>query len=230
MRVPRMVIVAGPSGGGKSSLFPVKLLKNVDPWNNDDYRARLNGERLGRPEPIYTNIPKDITLQAGAAMERFIEEHIAQRKSFAFETTLRPVTFDQARRATENGFRVEMLFVAAGDVELHIDRVKSRGNGGGHSASEASLREIYARAMGHLVTAFQANQRGTIETLGVFHNLPADRSTDLEPPEPLCVAEMVRGNPVVLANYAPDWFHSAVRGTQFEFRKLEDRYRDDHER
>jgi hypothetical protein len=52
-----------------------------------------------------------------------------------------------------------MLFVAAGDVELHIDRVKSRGNGGGHSASEASLREIYARAMGHLVTAFQANQR-----------------------------------------------------------------------
>lgn len=125
---------------------------------------------------------------------------------------------------------MEMLFVAAGDVELHIDRVKSRGNGGGHSASEASLREIYARAMGHLVTAFQANQRGTIETLGVFHNLPADRSTDLEPPEPLCVAEMVRGNPVVLANYAPDWFHSAVRGTQFEFRKLEDRYRDDHER
>lgn len=34
-----------------------------------------------------------------AAIEHFIEEHIAQLKSFALETTLRPVTFDQARSA-----------------------------------------------------------------------------------------------------------------------------------
>lgn len=230
MPVPRMVIVAGPSGGGKSSLFPVKLLKNVDPWNNDDYRARLNGDRLGRAEPVYTEIPKEITLQAGAAMERFIEDHIAQRQSFAFETTLRPVTFDQARRAAGNGFRVEMLFVGAGDVQLHIDRVKNRGNDGGHSASESSLREIYSRAMGHLVTALEANQRGTIETLGVFHNLPADRTTDLQPKEPLCIVEIVRGNPVVVAQRAPEWFHAAVRGTEFELHKLQERFRDDHER
>lgn len=70
---------------------------------------------------------------------------------------------------------MEMLFVAAGDVELHIDRVKSRGNGGGHSASEASLREIYALSDGAPGDRLSRNQRGTIETLGVFHNLPADK-------------------------------------------------------
>jgi hypothetical protein len=71
-----------------------------------------------------------------AAMDRFIEEHIAQLKSFALETTLRPVPFDPARRATKNSLHVEMLFVAAGRVELHIDSVKSRGNGGRQSSSE----------------------------------------------------------------------------------------------
>lgn len=70
---------------------------------------------------------------------------------------------------------MEMLFVAAGDVELHIDPVNSCGIGGGQSSSETFLREICARATGHLVTAFQANQRGTVETLGDFHNLPAKK-------------------------------------------------------
>ena len=83
---------------------------------------------------------------------------------------------------------------------------------------------------GTLVTALKANQRGTIETLGVFHNLPADRTTNLQPKEPLCIVEIVRGNPVVVAQRAPDWFHAAVRGTEFEFHKLQERFRDDHER
>jgi hypothetical protein len=75
---------------------------------------------------------------------------------------------DQAFCTTENGARVEMNFVAAGDVELHTDLAKGGGKSSEQSSSETQLCEICARATGHLVTAFQANQRGTFETLGVL--------------------------------------------------------------
>ncbi|MFN0104211.1 MAG: hypothetical protein ACKV2U_19265 [Bryobacteraceae bacterium] len=119
-------------------------MADVDPFSNDDYCARLNGQRLVGAAPVYTGMTPEIRRQGGAAMQKFIENHIAARRSFAFETALRDVTFEQARRATANGFRVEMVFVAAGPVEEHIKRVANRGEFGGHSASEASLREIYA--------------------------------------------------------------------------------------
>jgi len=48
-----------------------------------------------------------------------------------------------------------MLCVAAGDFELHIDSVKRRGNGVEQSSSETYLREICARATGHLVPLFR---------------------------------------------------------------------------
>jgi hypothetical protein len=78
-----------------------------------------------------TSLPYRTSLRniPSAAMEGFIDEHIAQLRSFALETTLQLVTFDQARRATENGLRMEVHFVAAGDVELHFDLAKGGGNG-----------------------------------------------------------------------------------------------------
>lgn len=225
-----MVIVAGPAGGGKSSLFPVTKMAGLDPFSNDDYCAHLNAIRLGRAEPVYTGITPELRQQGGAVMQAFIEGHIAARKSFAFETTLRELTFEQARRARANGFRVEMIFVAAGPVEVHIGRVKARADFGGHSASEASLREIYARGMRLLVTAFEENRRGNIEILAVFHNPPATRQADLTPARPSLVVEMVRGVPAQVLDQAPAWFDQAVRGSEFEFTRLQDRARFDLER
>lgn len=65
---------------------------------------------------------------------------------------------------------------------------------------------------GHLVAAFQAKHRGTIETLVVLHNLPASRSTDLQPPEPLCVADMAWRNPGVFANIGAKWLNRSRPG------------------
>ena len=122
MAAPRMVIVAGPSGGGKSSIFPIFQMQ-IDAFSTDLRSAILLGEAMGADEPVFQPAPADVALymqfrkQAGEEMERFIDDHIGRRQSFAFETTLREVTFDQARRANQNGFRVEMIFVAGGDEQ-----------------------------------------------------------------------------------------------------------------
>ncbi|MFN0104292.1 MAG: hypothetical protein ACKV2U_19675 [Bryobacteraceae bacterium] len=86
--------------------------------------------------------------------------------------------------------------------------------------------------MRHLVTAFKENHKGNIETLAVFDNPRAtDEAEDLAPSNPNLVVEMVRGNSMqILVERAPAWFDAAVRGTQFEFAKLQGRVRDEFER
>ena len=87
-----------------------------------------------------------------------------------------------------------MLFVAAGPVEEHIERVKIRADAGGHSASEGSLREIYERGMRFLVTAFEENRRGNIDRLSVFHN-PRKKADAGGVSQPTLIIQMDRGYP-----------------------------------
>jgi predicted ABC-type ATPase len=192
-------------------------MKGVDAFNVDDRAAQLYAQSLGRGTPIYVDIPPSIRELARSAMRDFIDEHLEQRRSFAFETTLRDVTFEQTRKASELGFDVQMAFIAAGSVEEHIARVSNRAEMAGHSAPPDALREIYTRAMGHLLDAFRACRNGEIESLNVFHN---PRTAGV-PANPVRIIGVVAGRVSFLAPTAPDWFHDATRGTGFEFSKLQ---------
>jgi predicted ABC-type ATPase len=88
-----MIVVAGPPGSGKSSLFPVSET-GLDFFNADDRAAELNGG-------FYRNISPDLRIQAGKELELFIADHVHDRRSFAYETTLRTdITFGRrVRRA-----------------------------------------------------------------------------------------------------------------------------------
>jgi predicted ABC-type ATPase len=226
-----MLIVAGPSGGGKSSLFPIFKME-MDAFSTDLRAANLLGEALGAGHPVWQPETEHVAKymgfrqQAGRELERLIDDHIDRRRSFAFETTLREVTFEQTRRATRNGFRVEMIFVAGGDAKDHAERVAERGVRGGHIASEATLFDICERSMNMLRRAFEENQRKNIEILAVYDN---PRTPVNEQPRPSLVVEMARGGPAQLRDNAPAWFHAAMRGTQFEFRRLQERARHDFE-
>jgi predicted ABC-type ATPase len=87
---PTMIVVAGPPGSGKSTVFPVSGF-GVAFFNADDRAAALNGGS-------YTGISRQIRQQVNRQDEEFVVEHISRRESFAIETTLRSeVTFEQAR-------------------------------------------------------------------------------------------------------------------------------------
>lgn len=218
MPSPRMVIVAGPSGGGKSSLFPIFQMQ-IDAFSTDLRAATLLGEALGRSGPVSQPPAKEtgrymqFRKQAGAELERFIQEHIDAKRSFAFETTLREVTFDQIRKARQKGFRVEMIFVAGGDEGEHRERVAERGVRGGHVASAGVLRDIYRRSMGMLRRAFDESQMQNIDVLAVFDN---PRVPVGELPRPRLLVEVVGG---VTARQSgegfPGWFERAMGRTEF---------------
>jgi hypothetical protein len=91
------------------------------------YAAHISSSRHIDDASHFSSLPSRTSLRniRIAVMVRFRQEHIAQLKLLALETTLRPVTFDQARRAR----RVGTLFVVAVDVDMHIDPIESRNNG-----------------------------------------------------------------------------------------------------
>jgi hypothetical protein len=77
---PRVIVVAGPPGSGKTRYFPVTAF-GVDAFNIDDRCAQILGS--------YRAIPRDVRRAVAKECERFVLDHIERRESFAVETTLR---------------------------------------------------------------------------------------------------------------------------------------------
>jgi predicted ABC-type ATPase len=192
-----MQVVAGPSGSGQSSLFPVAAA-GADHFNVDDRCAELNGGS-------YLQISPDIRAQANAECEAFIARCIAARRSFAVETTLRTdITFRQGAEARAQGFALLMEYICAGSPEECIRRVRIRADRGGHSASPSRVRATYATSLHHLLRAFR-----NFDVVTVYDNSRRGKA-------PARVFEVAAGRGVThRAERLPRWLRSALKGSEF---------------
>ena len=191
MTIPKMIIVAGPPGSGKSSVYPLSGF-GVAYFNADDRAAELNGGS-------YVGISTEIRNVVNREFETFILGSIKRRLSFAIETTLRSdITFEQARLAKQAGFAVEMRYLALRNFSLHLERIKSRADAGGHSASEPTLRRIYNSSLINLRRAVKE-----IDSVLVYDNTNIDASHPL-------VLEAINGEIRFVANDAPEWLMAAI--------------------
>lgn len=159
-----MIVVAGPSGSGKSAFFPVKRLAPRG-FNVDDRAAQIHGS--------FVAIPLKVRRQAQAECESFVLQEIKAMRDFAVETTLRSnAALLQAQEAHDAGFFTWLIFVATDNVEENIARVAARGALGGHAAPSAELRDIYQKSLANL-----ASCREPFDAIDVF-----DTSLRWEPP------------------------------------------------
>jgi len=191
-----MDLVAGPQGSGKSTFFPVSD-RGHESFNVDDRRRELN---QGSPR----RIPPDVRRQALAEYREFIEGRIRRRLSFSIEVTLaKEITFEQARRAHEAGFRVHLTYVAA-EIEECIQRVANRLRRGGHGVSPAVIRETYSSSVRNLSRAMR--EFDLVQVYDNTHRAHPEEETQ----EPQLVLEAQRGAITYVRSNLPRWLRAEL--------------------
>jgi predicted ABC-type ATPase len=201
VQTPGMFIIAGPPGAGKSSVFPLNSFADQI-FNADDRAAELN-------HGSYREIPMDIRGIVNREFELFIQQSIARKQSFAFETTR-----VAASRSNRRGLRplpvsrVFMTYVALDSFETHFQRVLQRALLGGHAASESTLRKIHESSLANLSIAFSPLESG-IEFVRIYDN-------SFFKQKPKLVLESAQGQFTRIAMEFPNWLRSALRWSDSE--------------
>jgi len=194
---PRIYVLAGVNGAGKSSLGGAAMRDLGGDYYNPDEAARsltVANPRLGQTEA---------NAKAWLIGKTLLEKAIANHLDFAFESTLGANTIPALlREAAQKGFEVNVWYVGLSSPALHIARVKLRVQKGGHDIPEADIRRRYEHSRLNLIDLLPH-----LAALRVY-----DNSVDADPakgnaPEPVLVLHMERRkilNAVDLPN-TPDW-------------------------
>ena len=194
---PRMVVIAGPPGSGKSAAFPVSSF-GIDSFNADDRAAQINSGS-------YQGISLEIRAAVNKEFEGFVEDHIRRHRSFVIETTLRSdITFRQVHQARAEGFEIHMRYIALSDFSQNLNRVTARARAGGHSAPADQLRRIHDASLANLLLAIRET-----DELRVYDNSAPGQ-------QPEVVLSTQNGSINYLCAQTPQWLEDALRGTEYE--------------
>jgi predicted ABC-type ATPase len=201
-RPPRLYVLAGTNGAGKSSIAGAMLLRQRVEYFNPDEAAR----RILAANPGISQTQANSAAWHGG--KRLLERAIAERLDFAFETTLggRTIT-DLLERAASRGFEVRIWYVGLKGPELHLARVRARVAKGGHDIPEPRIRERYDASRLNLIRLLPS-----LSELWVY-----DNSKDADPdagvaPEPRLVLHVRHGAVVGPRDLAltPEWAKAIV--------------------
>lgn len=194
---PSLFVLAGVNGAGKSSV------------GEEIFRAQ--GSNLFNPDTVALKIralhPDISAAQAnGHAWQigkELLEEAIAQKRDYRFETTLggRSIT-RLLQTAARGGHLLHIWFCGLESPDLHLQRVRSRVTRGGHDIPEEKIRERW-----------NSSRENLIRLLPSLHHLRLyDNSAEADPakglaPKPRLLLEVIARKitaPADLSN-APEW-------------------------
>ena len=196
-QTPCIYVLAGTNGGGKSSVGGAWLVqKGVDFFNPDEAARRILSAN-----PWITSA--EANSAAWGEGRHLLERAIAERLSFAFETTLGGRTITTLlQRALSEGLEVRVWYVGLASPELHIARVRARVERGGHDIPEDRIRDRYDSSRLNLIRLLPK-----LTELSVY-----DNSQDADPltgvaRRPTLILHMARGAIVSTCDLrrAPEW-------------------------
>jgi len=196
-RVPRLYVLAGVNGAGKSSLAGAAFrAQGADYYNPDEAARRL---KTANPRLIQTQANAAAWQQGRAALERAI----AERLDFAFESTLGASTLPRLlAEAAAKGFEVNVWYAGLSTPEQHLARVRARVARGGHDIPEPAIRRRFEHSRLNLIQLLPR-----LAALRVYDNSAEADPASGKTPLPVLVLHLERGrilNPRDLP-HAPAW-------------------------
>jgi predicted ABC-type ATPase len=194
---PRLHVLAGVNGAGKSSIGGAMIRAKGGNYYNPDEAAR---------ELMAANPGLSQTNANAAAWEqgrKLLERAIDQKLDFAFETTLGGNTMPRLiTEAASRGIEVYVFYVGLANADAHIERVRQRVRAGGHDIPEDVIRRRCRHSLLNLVQLLPA-----LTELRVYDNSATADPAAGRAPEPVLVLHMQRGHIVGPSDLAstPDW-------------------------
>jgi predicted ABC-type ATPase len=193
----RIYVAAGVNGAGKSSIRGAIVRASGADYFNPDEAARA--VRAADPRLSVTEA-NALAWQRGS---RLLTRAIAERRLFAFETTLGGSTITALLdKAIAAGIEVDVWYAGLASPEMHLARVKARVAGGGHDIPEADIRRRYDASRLNLIRLMPR-----LAALRVYDNSAEADPTAGRAPEPVLLLHMERGKVVATCPFGevPDW-------------------------
>lgn len=132
----KIVIIAGPNGAGKTT-FAREFLPN-----EAGCPVFVNADLIAAGIAPFQ--PESAAFRAGRLMLDEISRHVAEGRSFAFETTLSGRSYAQMiDRWRQEGYQVKLIFLSLTSAEEAIARVAMRVRQGGHNIPTDTIRRRF---------------------------------------------------------------------------------------
>ena len=142
MKKPKLLIVAGPNGSGKTSVTN-KILKHE--WiKGCEY---INPDNIARDVFGNWNSP-DAVMKAAIHAANAREECIANGRSLIFETVLSaPDKISFVQQAKQKGYFIRLFFIGTDNPQINAARIAYRVMTGGHDVPISKIVSRYYKSI-----------------------------------------------------------------------------------
>jgi len=170
-----LYIIAGCNGAGKTTASFTILPEILD------CKEFVNADEIAKGLSPFQ--PEKVSFEAGRIMLERITDLLESKENFAFETTLATKSYkSKIYLAKQKGYNVTLLFFWLQNVNLAIERVKTRVLEGGHNIETEVIERRYKRGIQNLFDIYLpiADEVMIFDNSEGKHDLIAEKIFDSE--------------------------------------------------
>ncbi|HPO62012.1 MAG TPA: zeta toxin family protein [Candidatus Kapabacteria bacterium] len=145
---PKLIIIAGPNGSGKTSVTN-KILQHQ--WIEGC--VYINPDNIARDDFGDWNSP-DAVLKAVIKANEIRENKLSKREGIFFETVLSaPDKIDFIKRAKQKGYFIRLFFVGTNSPDINASRITKRVMEGGHDVPITKIISRFSKSIANCCIA-----------------------------------------------------------------------------